>query len=122
VIDGLIDILLPSVFVGSAGAISGLPNFAPVRFREPYIEKVQTDKALEDMRTLVGALPSANKRRCHPGSTKTAGCHRSCRQRPDLNWSQFVTMSTPFHVRTNRFPGWGYEANLALLVWIWQDA
>jgi len=30
VIDGLIDILLPSVFVGSAGAISGLPNFAPV--------------------------------------------------------------------------------------------
>ncbi|KAK3633350.1 hypothetical protein LTR56_013333 [Elasticomyces elasticus] len=29
VIDGFIDILLPSVAVGAAGAISGLPNFAP---------------------------------------------------------------------------------------------
>lgn len=29
VIDGFIDILLPSVAIGAAGAISGLPNFAP---------------------------------------------------------------------------------------------
>lgn len=29
VIDGFIDILLPSISVGAAGAISGLPNFAP---------------------------------------------------------------------------------------------
>ncbi|KAK4891589.1 hypothetical protein LTR27_009758 [Elasticomyces elasticus] len=29
VIDGFIDILLPSIAVGAAGAISGLPNFAP---------------------------------------------------------------------------------------------
>lgn len=29
-IDGFIDFLLPSVAVGSGGAISGLPNFAPV--------------------------------------------------------------------------------------------
>lgn len=28
-IDGFIDILLPSLSVGAAGAISGLPNFAP---------------------------------------------------------------------------------------------
>jgi 4-hydroxy-2-oxoglutarate aldolase len=31
VIDGYIDILMPSVASGAAGAISGLPNFAPVR-------------------------------------------------------------------------------------------
>lgn len=30
VIDGYIDILLPSIASGAAGAISGLPNFAPV--------------------------------------------------------------------------------------------
>lgn len=30
-IDGFIDFLLPSISVGSAGAISGLPNIAPVR-------------------------------------------------------------------------------------------
>jgi dihydrodipicolinate synthase/N-acetylneuraminate lyase len=30
-IDGFIDFLLPSVAVGSSGAISGLPNLAPVR-------------------------------------------------------------------------------------------
>ena len=29
-IDGFIDFLLPSISVGSAGAISGLPNLAPV--------------------------------------------------------------------------------------------
>jgi 4-hydroxy-2-oxoglutarate aldolase len=29
-IDGFIDFLLPSVSVGSSGAISGLPNIAPV--------------------------------------------------------------------------------------------
>lgn len=29
VIDGFIDILMPSVVIGAAGAISGLPNFAP---------------------------------------------------------------------------------------------
>lgn len=31
-IDGFIDFLLPSVAVGSSGAISGLPNIAPVCF------------------------------------------------------------------------------------------
>lgn len=31
-IDGFIDFLLPSISVGSAGAISGLPNLAPVSF------------------------------------------------------------------------------------------
>jgi 4-hydroxy-2-oxoglutarate aldolase len=31
VIDGIIDFLLPSVAVGSGGAISGLANIAPVR-------------------------------------------------------------------------------------------
>lgn len=30
VIDGYIDILMPSIASGAAGAISGLPNFAPV--------------------------------------------------------------------------------------------
>jgi 4-hydroxy-2-oxoglutarate aldolase len=30
IIDGYIDILLPTISVGAAGAISGLPNFAPV--------------------------------------------------------------------------------------------
>jgi 4-hydroxy-2-oxoglutarate aldolase len=34
VIDGFIDILLPSVAVGAAGAISGLPNFVPVTFSD----------------------------------------------------------------------------------------
>lgn len=29
-IDGFIDFLLPSISVGSSGAISGLPNIAPV--------------------------------------------------------------------------------------------
>lgn len=29
VIDGYIDILMPSIASGAAGAISGLPNFAP---------------------------------------------------------------------------------------------
>ena len=29
-IDGFIDFLLPSISVGAAGAISGLPNIAPV--------------------------------------------------------------------------------------------
>ena len=32
-IDGFIDFLLPSVSVGAAGAISGLPNIAPVSIR-----------------------------------------------------------------------------------------
>ena len=35
VIDGLIDILMPSIASGAAGAISGLPNFAPVRATFP---------------------------------------------------------------------------------------
>lgn len=33
-IDGFIDFLLPSIAVGSGGAISGLPNLAPVRLAD----------------------------------------------------------------------------------------
>ncbi|KAJ5579943.1 uncharacterized protein N7459_005928 [Penicillium hispanicum] len=34
-IDGFIDFLLPSISVGSSGAISGLPNIAPSRMELP---------------------------------------------------------------------------------------
>jgi len=36
VIDGYIDILMPSIASGAAGAISGLPNFAPVSIRQLF--------------------------------------------------------------------------------------
>lgn len=38
VIDGYIDILMPSISSGAAGAISGLPNFAPVRIPIPSLK------------------------------------------------------------------------------------
>ncbi|KAK5121605.1 hypothetical protein LTR85_004777 [Meristemomyces frigidus] len=48
VIDGFIDILLPSVAIGAAGAISGLPNFAPktcVRLWELCKSNESSDRA-----------------------------------------------------------------------------
>lgn len=93
VIDGLIDILLPSVAVGSAGAISGLPNFAPVRLPSAYVYVCQTDKPPENMRSLVGALSVAIGFRSMPGSEETPGSYSACRQRPYIDWREFMTIS-----------------------------
>ena len=59
VIDGLIDILLPSVFVGSAGAISGLPNFAPVRSLESLASKINRLTKLQKIRVRLWELCQA---------------------------------------------------------------
>lgn len=58
VIDGLIDILLPSVAVGSAGAISGLPNFAPVS-SQTLVSTSISYRFSENLRALVETLPGA---------------------------------------------------------------
>lgn len=93
VIDGLIDILLPSVAVGSAGAISGLPNFAPVRLQATHVYVCPTDKPSENMRSLVGALSVAIGFRSVPGSEETPGCYSTCRQHPYIDWREFLTTS-----------------------------
>ena len=48
-IDGFVDFLLPSVSVGAAGAVSGLPNIAPVI--------IMADTVVESLREAVGAVP-----------------------------------------------------------------
>ncbi|KAK5678315.1 hypothetical protein LTS10_009487 [Elasticomyces elasticus] len=61
VIDGFIDILLPSIEVGAAGAISGLPNFAPhicVRLWELCQSSVDGDR--REARRLQGVVALAD--------------------------------------------------------------
>ncbi|EMC93929.1 hypothetical protein BAUCODRAFT_150164 [Baudoinia panamericana UAMH 10762] len=61
VIDGFIDILLPSVAVGAGGAISGLPNFAPrvcVRLWELCNSRRKEDQA--EARRLQGLIALAD--------------------------------------------------------------
>lgn len=60
VIDGFIDFLLPSVAVGAAGAISGLPNIAPVRHL-PRLDSVCAcaDRGLARVRQALDAVPGA---------------------------------------------------------------
>lgn len=49
-IDGFIDFLLPSISVGSAGAISGLPNIAPVSI---FIDSDEVENKLTSQKSCV---------------------------------------------------------------------
>lgn len=105
VIDGYIDILLPSVASGAAGAISGLPNFAPVGSLSLKIEKL-TDCFVESLRQAVGPGVFAFSLWLE-GLSRSATPPESCRPN-----------------RWIRAENWlfGDEIYFEPLLWIWQDA
>jgi 4-hydroxy-2-oxoglutarate aldolase len=117
VIDGLIDILLPSVSVGSAGAISGLPNFAPVRIVESLASRVNRLTGLQNVCVRLWELCLA--------PTEVDAIQEAKRLQGLIALADSVLISVGVslhryristHVRTNGLPGWRDEAASASLV------
>jgi dihydrodipicolinate synthase/N-acetylneuraminate lyase len=123
VIDGLIDILFPSVSVGSAGAISGLPNLAPVRFLESLTARDNRLTGLQKICVRLWELCLA--------SVDVDAIQEAKRLQGLIALADSVLISvgvslhqrrTLSHVRTDKRQGWGNEANSASHVRIRQDA
>lgn len=85
-IDGFIDFLLPSISVGAAGAISGLPNIAPVSsLTHGYFKSKTNNAAVEILRQVMESLPRSAF--CEGGDRATKS-HCSRRRRGTQNWSK----------------------------------
>lgn len=75
-IDGFIDFLLPSIPVGSSGAISGLPNIAPVSVLSiTEICFSLTITSAENLRQTMGCMSRPSRSQQIPGSAKATKHH-----------------------------------------------
>lgn len=81
-IDGFIDFPLPSIAVGAGGAISGLPNIAPVCVIPPTHERLlplNTNTALNGvivgLREALVLVSISQHRRCPPGGPGASKHH-----------------------------------------------